>query len=93
MKRNFMRSGFVGMKKNKDIFNDFTHGSIDHVLRRITKNLVESNYPEHELEYLVRLGTEVYIRVGCEFFSLMNDVAAIRQLREKASVFPRTKLE
>ena len=68
---------------NKDIFHDFTHGGIEHVLRRIDENVVEPHYPEHELEYLVGLGTEVYIRVGCELFALMNDTEATRQLYEK----------
>ena len=70
---------------NKDIFHDFTHGGIEHVLRKINENVVKPNYPEHELEYLVGLGTEVYLRVGCELFSLMNDTEATRQLCEKAS--------
>ena len=72
--------------QNKEIFHDFTHGGIEHVLRRIDENLVEPNYPEHELEYLVGLGTEVYLRVGCELFSLMSGTEATRQLCEKASI-------
>ncbi|MCY4586435.1 MAG: DUF5677 domain-containing protein [Bryobacterales bacterium] len=69
--------------QNKDVFHDFTHGGIEHVLRRIDKNVVEPHYSEHELEYLVGLGTEVYIRVGCELFTLMNETEATRQLCEK----------
>lgn len=83
--------------KNKDIFHDFTHGGIEHILRRITENeektVVEPNYQEHELEYLVGLGTEVRIRVGCELFSLMEDSEAIRQLCEEASIFPRLAIK
>ena len=82
---------------NKKILNDFTHGGIEHVLRRITENdektVVEPNYQEHELEYLVGLGTEVRIRVGHELFSLMEDSEAIRQLCEEASVFPRRAIK
>ena len=83
--------------KNKDIFHDFTHGGIEHVMRRITKNdektAVEPNYQEHELEYLVNLGTEVRIRVGHYLFSLMKDLEAIKQLCEEASVFPRLAIK
>ena len=83
--------------KNKDIFHDFTHGGIEHVMRRITENdektVVEPNYQEHELEYLVGLGTEVYFRVGHELFSLMKDSEAIKQLCEEASVFPRRAIK
>ena len=68
---------------NADIFHDFTHGGVEHVLRRIDKDVVEPHYPERELEYLVGLSTEVYIRVGCELFSLMRDAEATRQLGEK----------
>ena len=82
---------------NKDIFHDFTHGGIEHVLRRITENeekalsdtVVHPNYPEHELKYLVGLGTEVNIRVGCELFSLMEDSEAIKELYDKAAVVRR----
>lgn len=69
--------------KNKVVFHDFTHGGIEHVLRRIDENVVEPHYPEHELEDLVGLGTEVYIRVGYELFALMNDAEATRQLCQK----------
>ena len=83
--------------KNKDIFHDFTHGGIEHVLRRITENdektVVEPNYQEHELEYLVGLGTEVRIRVGHELFSLMKDSEGIKQLCGEASVFPRLAIK
>ena len=83
--------------KNKDIFHDFTHGGIEHAMRRITKKdeetVVEPNYQEHELEYLVGLGTEVRIRVGHKLFSLMKDSEAIKQLCEEASVFPRLAIK
>ena len=83
--------------ENTTILNDFTHGGIEHVLRRITENdektlsgtVVEPNYPEHELEYLVGLGTEVCIRVGHELFSLMEDSEAIGELRDKAAIIRR----
>ena len=86
---------------NTTILHDFTHGGIEHVLRRITENdektlsgtVVEPNYPEHELEYLVELGIEVRIRVGRELFSLMEDSEAIRQLCEKASIFLRRAIK
>ena len=83
---------------NEDIFHDFTHGGIEHVIRRITENeektlsntVVQPNYPEHELKYLVRLGTEVNIRVGCELLPLMSDSKAVREavreLYDKAAI-------
>ena len=85
--------------ENKNIFNDFTHGGIEHVLRRITENdeknphgtVVEPNYQQQDLKYLVGLGTEVYIRVGWELFFLMKDSEAIRELSEKAAIFPRVE--
>ena len=83
--------------ENRDIFHDFTHGGIEHVLRRITENkekalsttVVQPNYPEHELKYLVDLGTEVNIRIGCELFSLMEDSEAIRELYDKVDIIRR----
>jgi hypothetical protein len=66
-------------------FNDLTHGGSEHVRRRNTQDAVEPNYPESELEALVRFGIEVRIRIGVEIFSLMNDENAMEQLNEKAN--------
>ena len=47
--------------KNKDIFHDFTHGGIEHVMRRIPKTTRKqwwNQTTERELEYLVGLGTD-----------------------------------
>ena len=55
--------------------------------------MVEPNYQEHELGYLVRLGTEVRIRVGLELFSLMGDSEAIRELCDKAATILRTAIK
>ena len=68
---------------NASVLHDFTHGGIEHVLRRIDKDVVEPKYPEHELEYLVELSAEVYIRVGCELLSLMGDSDTARQLDKR----------
>ena len=78
---------------NKDHFNDFVHGGIEHVLRRIGETALEPQYPERELEYLVGLATEVHIRVGCELLILLNDEEAIKQLHEKTSTLSRSLLE
>ena len=68
---------------NMDVLHDFTHGGIQQVLRRIDNKVVEPRYPARELESLVGFGIEVYIRVGCEMFSLMNDTDSKRQLHDK----------
>ena len=68
---------------NRDVFHDFTHGGIEHVLRRVSEDMVEPRYPERELEYLLGLSVEVYLRVGWELLSLMGDAGAKRQLFEK----------
>ena len=78
---------------NVPILHDFTHGGIEHVLRRIAGNVVESAYPEHEIVYLLGLGIEVNIRVGHELIVRMNDVEAIKELFHKASTIRRTQLE
>lgn len=61
-------------------FNDLTHGGGEHVKRRNTQEAVEPNYPEPELEALVRFGIEVRIRIGCELLSIMNDEIAMKEL-------------
>ena len=93
-----LHAGWIrAQTENKDMFHDFTHGGIEHALRRITENdektVVEPNYQEHELEYLVRLGTEVRIRVGLELFSLMGDSEAIRELCDKAATIFRPAIK
>ncbi|MFZ6815743.1 DUF6988 family protein [Undibacterium sp. Rencai35W] len=71
-------------KANWGSFNDLTHGGREHVKRRSTDDAVEANYPESELEALVKFGIEVRIRIGAALLSLMNDEMAIKQLNEKA---------
>ena len=68
---------------NRDVFHDFTHGGIEHVLRRVGEDMVGPRYPERELEYLIGLSIEVYLRVGWELLSLTGDAEAKRQLLEK----------
>lgn len=68
---------------NRNVFHDFTHGGIEHVLRRVGEDIVEPRYPEHELEYLMGLSIEVYLRVGWELLSLTGDAGAKRQLLER----------
>lgn len=81
-------SGGAWIHANKNAnwssFNDLTHGGREHVKRRNTQEAVEPNYPESELETMVRFGIEVRIRIGCELFSLMNDEIAMKQLKRKA---------
>ncbi len=81
------------MDPNKKNFHDFTHGGIEHVLRRISETALEPNYPEHELVYLMGLVIETYIRVGCELFRILNDNDATKQLYEKTSALHRSPLE
>ena len=69
---------------NKDIFHDFTHGGVEVALRRIGRNVVEPNYSEAELEYLVGLGVEANIRIGYELLSLGSDpIERIQHLCER----------
>jgi len=81
-------SGGAWIHANKNanwiFFNDLTHGGSEHVRRRNTQEAVEPNYPESELEALVRLAIEVRIRVGFDFLSLMDDEIGKEQLNEKA---------
>ena len=80
-------------QKNMPIFHDFTHGGIEHVLRGIDEDAVESKYPESELEYLVGLGIEVRVRIGYEILTLVGDLEAIKRLSGTAqAVRTRTPL-
>lgn len=71
-------------KANWNSFNDLTHGGSEHVRRRSSEDAVEANYPESELDALVKLGIEVQIRIGAALLALMNDEMAMAQLNEKA---------
>ena len=86
---NDQQSGGAWIHANKNAnwssFNDLTHGGNQHVKRRNTQEAIEPNYPESELEALIRFGIEVRIRIGCILLSLMNDEVATGQLSEKAN--------
>ncbi len=73
--------------KNLIAFHDLTHGGSEHVKRRNKDDSVEPNYPEQELESLVKFGNEIRIRIGVEFLSRLNDEEAIEQLHERALAF------
>lgn len=70
--------------KNLISFHDLTHGGAEHVKRRNKDDSVEPNYPEWELESLVKFGNEIRIRIGAELLSRLNDEGAIQQLHEWA---------
>ncbi len=93
---NDMESGAAWIHANEKTnwiaFNDLTHGGSEHVRRRSTQELVEPNYPEAELESLVRFGIEIRLRVGSDFLSLMGDDITKKQLTEKANIL-RSHLE
>lgn len=72
---------------NWRFLNDLTHCGSEHVRRRNTQDGVEPNYPEPELEALVRFGIELRFRIGSDFLSLMNDEIVKDQLSEKAETF------
>ena len=81
-------SAWILDNKNKNwrFLNDLTHGGSEHVRRRNTQDAVEPNYPEPELEALVRFGIEVRIRIGFDILCLMNDEIGKEQLSEKAEI-------
>ena len=80
-------------KENVPVFHDFTHGGIEHALRRINTNTVKSAYPDKELEYLVRLAVEVNIRAGHELLVRVDDGHALRELFQLASCYRNIRLE
>ena len=71
-------------EKNLRNFHDLTHGGHHHVLRRITADSMEPNYPEKELETLIEFANEIRIRIGCETLLLLNDEDAIQDLQNRA---------
>lgn len=81
-------SAWIHDNKNKNwrFLNDLTHGGSEHVRRMNTQDAVEPNYPEPELEALVRFGIEVRIRIGFDILCLMNDEIGKEQLSEKAEI-------
>lgn len=57
---------------NKNLFDGFTHGGSEHVIRRCSGLIVEPNYSEEELRALVRLGVDIRYRIGRELFLRLN---------------------
>lgn len=71
-------------QKNLIAFHDLTHGGSEHVKRRITGESVEPNYPDEELESLIKLGNEIRVRIGVELLSRLNDEKSMECLNERA---------
>lgn len=74
---------------NWNALNDLTHGGIHQVLRRVTEEYIESNYPLEEQARLVSLAIEVAILTARELFVLAKRGPLIAELETKAN-FLRT---
>ena len=97
MKLCFIVIGFVRRRRTRIFFTISLMAELSTscagLPKTTRKTVVEPNYPDHELEYLVGLGTEVRIRVGLELFSLMGDSEAIRELCDKAATILRPAIK
>ncbi|MGB1563225.1 MAG: DUF6988 family protein [Sinimarinibacterium flocculans] len=68
-------------------FHDLTHGGSEHAKRRATSAALEPNYPDHELERLVKFSAEVHMRVAAEVLALLGNEAALEELSVRAAAF------
>ncbi len=75
---------------NWKALNDLTHGGILQVIRRLTEEYIESNYPLEEQERLVVFAIEVDIRTATELFALAERVPLLAELETKASYLRTT---
>ncbi len=75
---------------NREAFHDLTHGGIEHVLRRITDDSIEPNYPEEEKIRLIHTQIGIQFAIGCELLALANNQAGIEKLEEMAQQYGTT---
>jgi len=82
-------SGGAWLQKTKEFnweaFNDLTHGGIHQVIRRLTEEYIESNYPLEEQERLVVFAIEVNIRTAIELFVLAEREPLLKELETQAN--------
>ena len=69
---------------NLKAFHDLTHGGIEHVVRRVTENYIEPNYPEEESIRLMKLRNEVQINIATFLLALLKNEDALKKLYEKS---------
>ena len=72
---------------NREAFHDLTHGGIEHVLRRITDDSIEPNYPEEEKIRLMHTQIGIQFAIGYELLALANNQAGIDKLEEMAQPY------
>lgn len=72
---------------NRKAFHDLTHGGIEHVLRRITDDSIEPNYPEEEKIRLIHTQIGIQLAIGYELLALANNPAGIEKLEEMAQQY------
>lgn len=69
---------------NRKAFHDLTHGGAEHLLRRITANSIEPNYPEEELVRLMHIQIEIQIAIGVNLLASSNNLEALEILESMA---------
>lgn len=72
---------------NRDAFHDLTHGGIEHVLRRITDDSIEPNYPEEEKIRLIHTQIGIQFAISYELLALANNQAGMKKLEEMAQQY------
>jgi len=72
---------------NIKAFHDLTHGGVEHILRRVSMNSIEPNYPEEELIRLVQIEIEIRIAIGANLLALSNDLEGLEMLESMANYF------
>lgn len=72
---------------NRKDFHDLTHGGIEHVLRRITDDSIEPNYPEDEQIRLMHIQIEIQFAIGAHLLALTNNQAGIEKLEGMAQQY------
>lgn len=76
---------------NRKAFHDLTHGGVEHLLRRITVNSIEPNYPEEELIRLMHIQIEIQIAIGDTLLASSNNLEA-REILESMAEHYRTRI-
>ena len=75
---------------NREAFHGFTHGGIEHVLRRIADHSIQPNYPEKEQIRLMHLQIGIQFAIGYDLLVLANNQAEIKKLEEMAQQYGAT---
>lgn len=68
---------------NREDFHGLTHGGMEHVIRRVSTSAIEPNYPDEEIQKLIKVRNQYSCLIASFLLQLAGDEDDLNQLVEK----------